>query len=228
MPAHPLAPASAPLGPATGVPELASGAPGSASSPPRTGGAARQRPAARALLALSCAALLAGCAGNEANSSTPNAGPCPSARVLWDAARLVEIRDNNQRYENVGFTGEVRKVTGLCRYVADQPIVMKIDIDFGFGRGPAAAGVTHNYRYFVAVTRRDLAVVSREYFDFPVEFRRGEDRLSGRQTISEIVIPRASDQISGANFEILVGFDLTPEQLQFNREGRRFLITPQG
>lgn len=171
---------------------------------------------------------LAGCAGNQISSSAPNAGPCPGARVLWDAARLVEIKDNNQRYENVGFTGEVRRVTGLCRYVGDQPIVMKLDIDFGFGRGPAAVGANHNYRYFVAVTRRDLAVVKKEYFDFPVEFRRGEDRMSGRQTIPEIVIPRASDQISGANFEILVGFELTPEQLQFNRDGRRFLITPQG
>lgn len=189
--------------------------------------AARRRVAV-VTLTLGCAAVLASCAGNKASSSTPNAGPCPSARVLWDAARFVEIRDNNQRYENVGFTGEVRRVTGLCRYVGDDPIVMKIDIDFGFGKGPAATGATHNYRYFVAVTRRDLAVVSKQYFDFPVEFRRGEDRMSGRQTIPEIVIPRASDQISGANFEILVGFELTPEQLQFNREGRRFLITPQG
>ena len=29
---------------------------------------------------------------------------------------------------------------------------------------------------------------------------------------------------SGENFEILVGFELTPEQLQFNRDGRRFRI----
>ena len=48
--------------------------------------------------------------------------------------------------------------------------------------------------------------------------------VSRTEHINRIVIPRANADISGENFEILVGFDLTPEQLQFNRDGRRFRI----
>ena len=43
--------------------------------------------------------------------------------------------------------------------------------------------------------------------------------------IDRITIPRANAEVSGANFEILVGLELTPEQLQFNRDGKRFRIS---
>ena len=39
-----------------------------------------------------------------------------------------------------------------------------------------------------------------------------------------LVIPRADDSISGVNFEVIVGFELTPQQLEFNRSGNRFRL----
>jgi hypothetical protein len=39
-----------------------------------------------------------------------------------------------------------------------------------------------------------------------------------------IEIPRATKDIAGANFEVLVGFELTPDQLDFNRNGKRFRV----
>ena len=57
-----------------------------------------------------------------------------------------------------------------------------------------------------------------------MRFDRGESVVRRTEHIERIVIPRANDQISGENFEILVGFELTPEQVQFNRDGRRFRI----
>ena len=38
--------------------------------------------------------------------------------------------------------------------------------------------------------------------------------------IDEIVIPRANDNVSGVNFEIIIGFSVTPEQAIFNRSGK--------
>ena len=48
------------------------------------------------------------------------------------------------------------------------------------------------------------------------------------QEIEDIVIPRATSETSGENFEVLVGFELTPEQLAFNRAGKRFRIGAAG
>jgi hypothetical protein len=176
---------------------------------------------------LSIAALgLAGLASCQTLDSRPNVGPCPVVGVLYDASRLVEV-GAEERHENVGFTGSVEGVEGFCRYVGDNPITMGIDVDFAFGRGPKAASEERTYRYFVAVTRRDQVVLAKEYFDVNVRFRDGENVVRRRERVEGITIPRATPTISGTNFEILVGFELTPEQLAFNRSGKRFLMQVQ-
>jgi hypothetical protein len=153
-----------------------------------------------------------------------NAGPCPMLGVLYDSSRLVEFSGPEERFNNVAYTGELRGVRGLCRYTGSDPIEMSLEIDMAFGKGPAASDNSRVYRYWVAVTRANLAPVEKQYFDVTVNFPRGEDRMAGSEIIEKITIPRANDTISGANFEILVGFELTPAQLAFNRSGKRFRV----
>lgn len=155
----------------------------------------------------------------------PNVGACPLMGVLYDNARLVQFaQPNAQRYSNIAFTGEMEGVQGLCRYVDADPITMNMDVSMQFGRGPAATAERRTYRYWVAVTRRGRAVIAKQYFDVDVVFPRGQAVVSRVEHINRIVIPRANADISGENFEVLVGFELTPEQLQFNRDGRRFRL----
>ncbi len=159
------------------------------------------------------------------NDSRPNVGPCPLMGVLYDTARIVKFNQpGSQRYANIEYTGEMQGVQGLCRYVEADPIAMNMEIEMAFGRGPAATSDRQTYRYWVAVTRRGRAPIEKVYFDVDVRFPRGQDVVTHRERIDEIVIPRATADTSGENFEILVGFELTPEQLAFNREGRRFRI----
>lgn len=159
------------------------------------------------------------------NDNRPNVGPCPLMGVLYDNSRLVDFAEpDSQRYSNIEFTGEMQGVNGLCRYVGDDPITMSIDIDMAFGRGPAATSDRQTYRYWVAVVRRGHAPIEKAYFDVDVRWPRGEAVVTRRETIEQIVIPRANAEVSGENFEVLIGFELTPEQLQFNRDGRRFRI----
>jgi hypothetical protein len=160
---------------------------------------------------------------SEVNSA--NAGPCPLMGVLYDAARMVEIRGQEEAFSNVGYTAEMRGVSGLCRYVGADPIVMNLDIEMAFGKGPKAESDEHTYRYWVAVSRRDVAPLTKQYFTVDVKFPNGQDRATQVVKIDKITIPRANKDTSGVNFEILVGFDLTPEQLAFNREGKRFRVT---
>ena len=93
-----------------------------------------------------------------------------------------------------------------------------------FGRGPAATSDQQTYRYWVAVSRRGRNPLAKQYYNVDVRFPHGQPVITHTEHISRITIPRANAEISGENFEILVGFDLTPEQLQFNRDGRRFRI----
>lgn len=155
----------------------------------------------------------------------PNVGPCPLMGVLYESSRLVKFdQPNVERYANIQYTGEVRGIRGLCRYVETNPIRMAVEIDMAFGRGPAATSDRQHYRYWVAVARRGLAPIEKQYFDVNVQFPHGQDTVTTTERIGYIVIPRAQADTSGENFEILVGFDLTPDQLAFNRAGKRFRV----
>ncbi|MBL8549188.1 MAG: hypothetical protein JNJ73_04340 [Hyphomonadaceae bacterium] len=148
--------------------------------------------------------------------------------VLYDASRMVEFNGAEERYANIKYTGEMRGVRGFCRYVDDNPITMNLEIDMAFGRGPAADARSRTYRYWVAVTRRGVAPIEKQYFDVNVDFPRDGAVVTRTEQIDRITIPRANADLSGENFEILVGLDLTPAQLAFNRAGKRFRIDAAG
>lgn len=150
------------------------------------------------------------------------AGPCPYVKILYDAARYVEMTGDRPTASNIGFTGEIEGLVANCTYQADQPISVDTRILFNLGRGPQAQTDGRTYRYWIAVTERNRAVLAKTYFDLPVAFE-GADRTSVTEE-QRVIIPRANLTTSGDNFEILVGFDVTPEMAQFNRDGSRFRI----
>ncbi len=151
-----------------------------------------------------------------------NAGPCPYVKVLYDAARYVELKDNKETAAAVGYTGEIQSLSSGCAYKSDDPIKVQMEILFSLGRGPQAASSTKTYRYWVAVTDRNNEVIAKQYFNLPVTFPAGQDRTLMTDKIAGIVIPRTKATVSGSNFEVLVGFDVTPEMVAFNRLGKRF------
>ncbi len=157
-------------------------------------------------------------------SRRANAGPCPYVKVLYDAARYVELADfSRPSVAGVGFTGEIEGVSADCVYREADPIRVDMNILFNLGKGAQASGDQRTYRYWVAVTERNTAVLAKEYFDLPVNFE-GQATTSVQQA-QTIVIPRAEATTSGNNFEILVGFEITPEMADFNRSGSRFRVT---
>ena len=153
-----------------------------------------------------------------------NPGPCPEAFALYEASRLVEFK-GSEAYANIGFTAEIEKVRSLCRYFDDRPINADLSLDIAFGRGPAASGRTATYEYFVAVTRKDIEVIEKQIFPITITFPQGVDVVELTENIGEIIIGRANENTSGANFEIIVGFELTPEQIAFNADGKRFRVS---
>jgi hypothetical protein len=151
-----------------------------------------------------------------------NAGPCPFVKVLYDAARYVDFQDDTEASANVRYSGEIQNVSSICAYKSDQPITVKARVLFELGRGPKAQGHEKTYSYWIAVTDRNHAVLEKTIFTLPVTFPSRQDRVFATEEISRIVIPRKDPNVSGANFEILIGFEVTPRMAAFNRDGKRF------
>ncbi len=157
-------------------------------------------------------------------SGARNLGPCPYVKVLYDAARYVELAGGREAADAVGFTGEINGLEANCTYEnPGDPIRVSLAVNFALGRGPQATAGQKTYRWWVAVTERNRQVITREDFEMPVDFE-GRDRAGVIERIGEITIPRGSETVSGSNYEILVGFDVTPEMAEFNRQGKRFRI----
>ncbi len=158
------------------------------------------------------------CAGNkEANQRNP--APCPNIVVLADAARFVQF-DGEETVDNVAYSGEITNALISCRYAEADPIEVEVDLTMAFGKGPKGANGPRAFNYFVAVVRRDLEVIAKEEFPAPVDFTDQRRVIVFEDEIDRITIPRAGENTSGTNFEIIVGFSLTPEQAIFNRSGK--------
>lgn len=153
-----------------------------------------------------------------------NSGPCPFVKTLYDASRYVEFKDGREASADVGYSGEIQGISAGCEYKDDEPIKVTMDILFELGKGPQATATNKTYHYWIAVTDRNREVISKQGFDLPVNFPAGKDRVYVNDAINNIVIPRGTQTTSGANFEILVGFDVTPKMAEFNRLGKRFRV----
>jgi len=169
--------------------------------------------------ALIAAVTTTGCGTIDREAREANPAPCPNIIVLQDAARLVEF-DGEQRIEDVAYTAEITNVTTRCRYFGDEPIKAEVDIDFAFGKGPKGADGEKYFKYFVAVTRKDIEVIAKNDFIVPIDFNEDRIVVVTEEEIDKIVIPRAGEETSGLNFEIVVGLSLTADQAIYNRSGK--------
>ena len=153
-----------------------------------------------------------------------NAGPCPFVKSLYDAHRYIEFKDAREASAAVGWSGEIQGISAGCAYKDEEPIQVTVEVLFELGKGPQAQGRNKTYRYWVAVTDRNRTVIAKQTFDLPVTFPEGRDRVYVTENINQIVIPRAGLATSGSNFEVLIGFEVTPQMAAFNREGKRFRL----
>jgi hypothetical protein len=152
-----------------------------------------------------------------------NAGPCPFVKVLYDAGRYVEFAEPREAAGAVAWTGEIQGIAANCRYREADPIRVDLEVLFAFGKGPRGEGDQKTYNWWVAVTERNRTILAKEYFATQANFA-GRDRTTAREQLGGITIPRANQGVSGSNFEVLIGFDVTPQMAEFNREGKRFRV----
>ena len=85
----------------------------------------------------------------------------------------------------------------------------------GVQRGPAASYRTVTLPYFVAVLHGDQ-IVSKHDLTLDATFPPNADRLALKSDPLELELP-ISRRMSSASYRLEVGFQLSPEQLAYNR-----------
>jgi hypothetical protein len=171
----------------------------------------------RALPALlGAAVLLSGCSVLQKDKSLP---PCPPVYILGDAATITKYRPGPGRdLTDVEVQGEIVGWSGNCSYDAKGAnITMQVAIEAK--RGPANATRKAELSYFVAVPYYFPNPEAKGVFPLAVEFPEGQNTVRVTDDVVTLQIPVKNKEVID-KFEIYLGFQTSPEELEQNRKGK--------
>jgi hypothetical protein len=151
-------------------------------------------------------------------------GPtCPSTAVLSDAVTVTKLKPGAQaRAPNpadVAFQAEMSQAKLSCDYNRTQNR-LSLDLNFAVkaARGPAAMGADPQLDFFVAVVDADNNVLSKSVYHSQPEMG-GRPSNIYTQSVANFPVPLGMDK-RPYDYEILTGFQLTPDELAYNRAPR--------
>jgi hypothetical protein len=111
--------------------------------------------------------------------------------------------------------GRITGLGGKC--LLDDPTHLRtqLSVALDLTRGPASRSDTQEVAYFVSVSKGDT-ILDKRIYRLAVAFPGNSDRARLRTDEVDLVLP-IDDKVQGNSYSILVGFQLTPEELAFNR-----------
>jgi hypothetical protein len=166
-------------------------------------------PAVTALLALSA------CGFYKANSDTTVPVVvlnCPHVEVLQQANAVTEFLPGRSDVGAQLTTAQITGVAGSCR-PSDDHTTSKVTFKAGFTatNGPANHSQPVTLPYFVAVTS-DNRIIAKA--DHSITLKFGDNANTANADSPTLSIDVPNDDASGT-YEVLVGFQMTPDQLAY-------------
>jgi len=159
--------------------------------------------------------LLAGLAGC-ADTKDKFAPACPGAAIVRDAADLVRYRGAGRDLTDLVLSGRITTIGGACKQDGSATVVTTVQVGIELQRGPAAPSRQAQLAYFVAVLDGDR-ILDKQVFNLRAVFPANADRLRLSGDDVELRLPVRPDK-SASTYRIQVGFQLTPVELQVNRQ----------
>ena len=162
------------------------------------------------------ASLLAGCGPQDPNAFAP---ACAPVGILAEAADYSDYGPNGSMVADLSRLVSHGSITGVSGHCSDAErgtvLHTVVQLQLAVTRGPVAQGSSLSIPYFIAVTR-DGAVISKQTLQALAQFAdNGDNVLVKTDPIAlDIPVTRAKP---GTSYRVEVGFQLTPQQLAYNR-----------
>ena len=156
------------------------------------------------------------------SDSAKEAGGCPSGAALAEASTVTKFRPGaGKDLTDVVLTAELAKPKVSCDYDKD---ASKVSVTFSFPvavkRGAAATNEPQTLSYFVAVVDQDNTVLTKQNFTRDISLDQNTTSFSENPDGMTFTIPQGKKPVG---YEVLVGFQLTRDELAYNRERHRYL-----
>lgn len=171
---------------------------------------------AKAPALLGLAALLAAC------GSTPEPPECPPVSVIGDAASLTRFAPGRGRdLVDVDFRAELTDLRSGCIYAKEKEgtskLVVAVAPAIAATRGPANEDRKADFQYFVSVVGADADILNKQLFPVSVVFPGNNTRIDLVQDDPPVSIDLPVAAEGERYFEILLGLQLSEDELQYNR-----------
>lgn len=165
---------------------------------------------------LFCALLLAAC---QSAGAKDGAMQCPDTGLLREAGTFTVLTsDKAGTAEDVIVSAEIVNFSGTCRY-RNGEVEFELGLDVLAKRGPKGPSLTHyNFPYFIAILSPERQILQRQAFSTNVSF---DNTGIARAAEPHVLRIPVTDQKEAGSFQVLIGFELTPEQVARSRKDLR-------
>jgi hypothetical protein len=158
-----------------------------------------------------------------AGCSSDKTGDCPTITGITDAAIQTVFQPGTaQDPSNVLYTAEITGVTGTCdidkkEHTADS----RLDVSFRVTRPPSGAEAHYTIPYFVAVTVGSERILARRNYSVAIVFEPGQTTATASEHVESATLHTDKDK-QPYDYQVLVGLQLTREQLKYNRQSGHY------
>ncbi len=148
---------------------------------------------------------------------------CPGSAILADTATEAVMRPGApQDLSGVAATASITDVNSSCIFDrAKGTTLSSVDIDFRATRTPTADAVSYTLDYFVTVNSA-AQLVSKKLYKVRFDFAPGAAVATASESPDQVQVTLERGHLPN-DYQVLVGFQLTPEQLAFNRKMGRYV-----
>ena len=164
-------------------------------------------------LILAAGGALSGCSWFHGTYSDAK---CPVVGIPDDLARVSHFQGQGTDFANLAVSARLTDAKGDC--VFDKTgITVTMNVSLIAQAGPAMTGQTADFAYFAAILDPNGKIIAKKVFPAPITFTDGQKRRGSVETIEQR-IPLA-DFHQAAKYRLEVGFQLSEEELSYNRGG---------
>ena len=139
---------------------------------------------------------------------------CPRIRFVSEAAQIVHLLPGKNDLDSVTSIVTLDDFQGGCNYQKETLLYVDIDLIFIANQGPSFTNDPVTSSYFVAIITPDDQILTAQQFNTTIALVPDQPQTRSQERIV-LTIP-VDEQSYGRDYRVVIGFNLTPEQLAWN------------
>ena len=146
---------------------------------------------------------------------------CPKVQIVDDLSSLSDFIDPNKpNKKNLISRIDIDSAESTCK-LASKSVIVDLKLVFNGKLGPKGRSNANekpffSYPFFVAVTAPNGEILAKEVFAASMTYNASEDSHSYFEKMRQIIPIKSKS--SANRYSVLIGFQITPDQLSYNRE----------